>query len=153
MDEMGGVSTVAAAIEADPAQHLPHQRVTQRRNLALLVAALLCERDVNLMALGSALPMAPSIPCALDYELRWEIGAMVSDLKSRGFDLESSQLCRAERIERLLLGLAIAIYWAVSTGMWGRQTQALTAERKPPDQRPAWCARSGLSLFTAACAA
>ena len=83
---------------------------------------------------------------------------MFSDLKSRGFDLETSQRRKADpppevarragRIERLLLGVAIAVYWAVSTGMWDRQTQALTAERKAPDQRPAWCFRSWLSLFT-----
>lgn len=341
---MGGVETVAAAIEADLAQKLPRQRVTQRRNLALLVAALLHERDVNLMALGSALPMAtgnrasrfqklkrilanehirphevmapfarevvaavsrngqqpvlvidqsqatrlhrhevlmvalrvggralplawlvrgtsgaigfaeqrqlleqvaawvpagvrpvlmgdrfyggpeliawcaergwswrlrlkanllvydrnggettlgacfksgsrlladvrlsarqvpshvaivhdpehpepwivalserPSSHRALDYGMRWGIEAMFSDLKSRGFDLESSQLRKADRIERLLLGVAIAVYWAVSTGMWDRQTQALAAERKAPDQRPAWCFRSWLSFFT-----
>ena len=46
---MGGLETVAAAVEADLAARLPQQRVTQRRNLALLVAVLLCERDVNLM--------------------------------------------------------------------------------------------------------
>ena len=39
---------------------MPHQRVTQQRNLALLVAVVLCERDVNLMVLGAALPMKTS---------------------------------------------------------------------------------------------
>ena len=71
-----------------------------------------------------------------------------SDLESRGFDRESSQLRKADRIERLLLGLAIAIYWAVSTGMWDQQTNALAAERKTQDQRPPRCFRSWLSLFT-----
>ena len=55
---MGGVETMAAAIEADLAARLPGQRVTQRRNLALLSAAVLCESEVNLMALGAVLPMA-----------------------------------------------------------------------------------------------
>lgn len=95
-----------------------------------------------------ALSEAPSTPRALDYGLRWGIEALFSDLKSRGFDLEASQLRKADRIERLLLGVAIAVYWAVSTGMWDRQTQATRAERKPPDQRPARCFRSWLSLFT-----
>jgi len=95
-----------------------------------------------------ALSEAPTTPRALDYGLRWGIEAMFSDLKSRGFDLESSQLRKADRIDRLLLGLAIAIYWAVSTGMWDQQTNALSAERKTPDQRPPRCYRSWLSLFT-----
>lgn len=95
-----------------------------------------------------ALCEKPSTPRALDYSLRWGIEALFSDLKSRGFDLEASQLRKADRIDRLLLGVAIAVYWAVSTGMWDQQTRALTAERKAPDQRPTWCHRSWLSLFT-----
>ncbi len=41
----------------DLGARLPHQRVTQQRNLALLVAVVLYECDVNLMVLGAALPM------------------------------------------------------------------------------------------------
>jgi hypothetical protein len=80
--------------------------------------------------------------------MRWGIEAMFSDLKGRGFTLEDSQLRKADRIERLLLGLAIAIYWAVSTGMWDRETNPLAAEAKAPDCRPARCLRSRLSFFT-----
>lgn len=78
-----------------------------------------------------ALSERPSAHRALDYGLRWGIEAMFSDLKSRGFDLESSQLRKADRIERLLLGLAIAMYWAVSTGMWDRREHPLGAEKNP----------------------
>src|SRR3954451_2784068 len=49
------------------------------------------------------------------YGLRWGIEAMFSDFKTRGFNLEASQI---ERTDRLVLVLALALYWAVSTGMW-----------------------------------
>lgn len=67
---------------------------------------------------------------ALDYGMRWGIEALFSDLKTRGFNIENSQLRLAERIDRLLLVVAIAVYWAVSTGMWDAQAHALAAEKK-----------------------
>jgi cytochrome c-type biogenesis protein CcmH/NrfG len=68
---------------------------------------------------------------ALDYGLRWGIEAMFSDTKTRGFNLEDSQLRRADRIERLILILALALYWAVSTGMWDAVNNPSAAEKKP----------------------
>jgi hypothetical protein len=53
----------------------------------------------------------------LDYGMRWGIECMFSDFKSRGFGLPQTQLKHAGRIERLILILAIATWWAVSTGM------------------------------------
>jgi hypothetical protein len=61
---------------------------------------------------------------------------MFSELKGRGFVLEDSQLRKADRIDRLLLGLAIVLYWSVSTGMWDRETNPLAAEAKTPDRQP-----------------
>ena len=55
-----------------------------------------------------------------DYGLRWGIEALFSDLKTRGFSVTKTQLKHADRIERLLLVLTIALYWAVSTGMQPR---------------------------------
>lgn len=66
---------------------------------------------------------------ARDYEMRWGIEALFSDLKTRGFNIEDSQLRLAERIDRLLLAVAIAVYWAVSTGMWDAQEHPLAAEK------------------------
>jgi len=59
----------------------------------------------------------PSASRVLDYGMRWGIEALFSDLKTRGFSITKIQLQHAERIERLLLVLTIAFYWAVSTGM------------------------------------
>src|SRR3982750_2347475 len=55
---MGGIETMAAAIEADLAARLPRQNKKQREGLALLVATALDVRDVNLMELAAALPRA-----------------------------------------------------------------------------------------------
>jgi len=40
-----------------------------------------------------------------------------SDYKSRGFGITKTHLKHADRIERLILILTVALYWAVSTGM------------------------------------
>jgi len=53
----------------------------------------------------------------LDYGMRWGIECMFSDFKTRGFGITKTQLKHAYRIERLILILTIALYWAVSTGM------------------------------------
>lgn len=54
----------------------------------------------------------------LDYGMRWGIEAMFSDFKTRGFSLESSQMKKQGHLNRLVLMLSIALYWAVSTGYW-----------------------------------
>lgn len=68
---------------------------------------------------------------AYDYGLRWGIEAMFSDYKTRGFNLEDSQIERTDRLDRLILVLGIALYWAVSTGMWDALEHNPPAEKKP----------------------
>ena len=68
---------------------------------------------------------------AYDYGLRWGIEAMFSDYKTRGFNLEDSQIERTDRLDRLILVLSIALYWAVSTGMWDARENKTPAEKKP----------------------
>src|SRR5205085_3614531 len=65
---MGGIETVAAAIEADLVARLPRQNKKQREGLALLVATALDVRDVNLMELAAALPRAAE---RLDMRYQW----------------------------------------------------------------------------------
>src|SRR4029453_8237447 len=65
---MGGIETVAAAIEADLVARLPRQNKKQRAGLALLVATALDVRDVNLMELAAALPRAAE---RLDMRDQW----------------------------------------------------------------------------------
>lgn len=52
------------------------------------------------------------------YRKRARIEAMYSDMKSRGFDLEKSRLEQPQRIERLMLGIAIAYLCFIALGSW-----------------------------------
>lgn len=63
-----------------------------------------------------AMNVTPSEYRILDYGMRWGIEAMFSDFKTRGFGITQSQIKRPDRLERLVLVLALAMYWAVSTG-------------------------------------
>ena len=55
---------------------------------------------------------------------------MFSDYKTRGFNLEDSQIERTDRLDRLVLVLSLALYWAVSTGMWDAMQNKTPAEKK-----------------------
>jgi hypothetical protein len=79
-----------------------------------------------------AMSDTPTTAKTFDYGLRWGIEAMFSDFKSRGFGLEDSQLQRTDRMDRLILVMALALYWAVSTGMWAAEHAALPVEKKRP---------------------
>jgi hypothetical protein len=63
-----------------------------------------------------AMDCPPSRATVLDYGVRWAIEPTFSDFKSRGFDLEASQLDHAERLERLILIMALAMHWCVRIG-------------------------------------
>lgn len=78
-----------------------------------------------------ALSDQPTLWRAHDYGLRWGIEAMFSDYKTRGFNLEGSQIERTDRLDRLVLVLSLALYWAVSTGMWDAIENKRPAEKKP----------------------
>jgi hypothetical protein len=67
-----------------------------------------------------AMDAKPNVYTVLDYGLRWGIEAMFSDFKSRGFGLMQSQIKKPERMERLILIMALALYWAVSCGMFAK---------------------------------
>jgi len=73
-----------------------------------------------------AMDSTPTKGRVLDYGMRWGIEPMFSDFKSRGFGITETHLQHADRIERLILVLAVALFWAVSTG---RATEAQTLEQ------------------------
>jgi hypothetical protein len=77
-----------------------------------------------------AMSEPPTVHRAFDYGLRWGIEAMFSDFKTRGFGLEDSHLQRPERLDRLILVMALALFWAVSTGMWDAVHDATPDEKK-----------------------
>ena len=83
-----------------------------------------------------AMSEAPGYLATLDYARRWGIEPMLSDFKTRGFGLEDSQIRYPDRLARLILVMALALCFAVSTGQWDAAHHATPAERRRPEQRP-----------------
>lgn len=77
-----------------------------------------------------ALSDPPSYLKTLEYSQRWGIEPMFSDFKSRGFGLAQTQIRYPERLGRLILVMALALYWAVSAGMLDVLENPLPAEKK-----------------------
>ena len=86
-----------------------------------------------------ALSEAPTIYRAFDYGLRWGIEPMFSDFKTRGFGIEDSHIQRTDRLDRLILVMALALFWAVSVGMWDVVNKATPAEKNRRTRDPATC--------------
>lgn len=63
-----------------------------------------------------AMDASPNRYTVLDYGMRWGIETMFSDFKSRGFGLMQSHIQKPDRLDRLILIMSIALYWAVSCG-------------------------------------
>ena len=76
-----------------------------------------------------AMAAQPGYRAPWGYAARWGIEPMVSDFKSRGFGLEQTHLRSPDRLARLILVMALALYGAVSTGMWDQ------ANNPPPAQK------------------
>jgi hypothetical protein len=77
-----------------------------------------------------AMSEKPSYLTTLDYSGRWGIEPMFSDFKSRGFGVETTQIQYPDRLARLLLVMALALYSAVSTGLWDEAHHPIPAEKK-----------------------
>jgi hypothetical protein len=69
----------------------------------------------------------PGYLTTLGYADRWGIEPMFSDFKSRGFGLEQTHLQYPDRLARLILVMSLALYWAVSTGMWDQVNHPIPA--------------------------
>ena len=76
-----------------------------------------------------AMDARPGKYTTLDYGLRWGIEPMFSDFKSRGFGITQSHIEKPERLERLILIMAIAMYWAVSCGAAEAHKAAQSGEK------------------------
>ena len=77
-----------------------------------------------------AMSATPGYLRTLDYSARWAIEPMFSDFKSRGFGVADTQIQHPDRLARLLLVMALALYTAVSTGRWDAATNPTPAEKK-----------------------
>ncbi len=76
-----------------------------------------------------AMSEKPGYLTTLDYSGRWGIEPMFSDFKSRGFGVENTQIQYPDRLARLLLVMALALYSAVSTGLWDEAHHPTPAEK------------------------
>ncbi len=59
------------------------------------------------------------------------VWASLSDFKSRGFGVTQTRLVHPDRVERLIMVLAIALFHAVSTAMQPQTGQPSHAPKKP----------------------
>jgi hypothetical protein len=83
-----------------------------------------------------AMSATPGYLSTLAYADRWGIEPMFSDFKSRGFGIEQTHLHYPDRLGRLILVMALALYWAVSTGMWDQANNPTPAEKKDQTVSP-----------------
>ena len=77
-----------------------------------------------------AMDCPPSRAAVLDCAARWAIEPMFSDFKGRGFNLEDSQLWHADRLERLVLVMALAINGCVRVGQDDAALRPTPLEKK-----------------------
>jgi hypothetical protein len=63
-----------------------------------------------------AMECSPTQAAVRDYGTRWVIEPTFSDFKSRGFQLEDTQLQAPDRLDRLILIMTLAMYWCVRVG-------------------------------------
>ena len=137
----------------------PGQRKTQRGKLALRVATMPEVRSANLMDLTASLPRPSerhqvvmgavrvggrALPLAWRVkQTRGAIGFAEqrpalghrSDglgLQTRGFGLKDSYIRQRVRLDHLVLVMALALYGAVSTGMWDAVDRRTPAKKNVP---------------------
>ncbi|GHT94720.1 hypothetical protein FACS1894122_11620 [Alphaproteobacteria bacterium] len=82
-----------------------------------------------------AMDCDPSRETILDYGQRWGIECMFADLKSRGFSVTETHLRDVERLEKLLLILAIALYWGASVGLAEEAKERYTEKKQNRSKR------------------
>jgi len=83
-----------------------------------------------------AMSAQPGYLTTLDYASRWGIEPMFSDFKSRGFGIQDTQIQYPDRLGRLILMMSLALYWAVSTGMWDAAENPMPNEKKDRSSSP-----------------
>lgn len=59
------------------------------------------------------------------YGLRWGIETLFGCMKSRGFNLEDTHVTDIHKLSRLLILVAIAVWWAFQTGLWQHQLKPI----------------------------
>jgi hypothetical protein len=82
------------------------------------------------------------------YLRRWEIECLFSCLKTKGFRFEDTHITRLERIEKLIVLLAIGFCWAHKMGEWRAIQKPIKFNQHNESQRPQYSYfRYGLDLI------
>ena len=81
-----------------------------------------------------AMDCRPTRAAVQDYGARWVIEPLFSDFKSRGFQLEDTQLQAPDRLDRLILIMTLAMYWCVHIGRHDARYNPTPVEKKPRDR-------------------
>lgn len=77
-----------------------------------------------------AMDCPPTRAAVRDYASRWGIEPTFSDFKSRGFQREATQLRASDRRDRLLLIMALAMYWCACAGQEDARDDPTPLEKK-----------------------
>jgi hypothetical protein len=77
----------------------------------------------------------PNRATVRDYGSRWGIEPMFSDFKSRGFQLGDTHLRAPDRLDRLLLLMALAMHWCVRVGQEEARDHPTPLEKKLKNKR------------------
>src|SRR5512142_1135527 len=77
-----------------------------------------------------AMDCQPTEAAVRDYGARWAIEPLFSDCKSRGLQLEDTQLRAPERLDRLILIITLAMYWCVRVGRYDALYNPTPLEQK-----------------------
>jgi hypothetical protein len=93
-----------------------------------------------------AMDCRPTKATVLDYSARWAIEPMFSDFKTRAFRLEDTQLEHPDRLGRLLLIMALAMYWCVAAGRADALANPTPTEKKSANRRTPITGRSKSSI-------
>jgi hypothetical protein len=131
--DLGGHKTALVEHVTDKRPYLANVALTHRRivtNIGIINEPGHAEPWIIAMS------DPPGYLTTLDYSARWGIEPMFADFKSRGFGLEQSQLRTPDRLARLLLVMSLALYFAVSTGLWDAATNPTVDEKKAHDVNP-----------------
>jgi len=69
---------------------------------------------------GLLIVVSPNKPDNMvkDYYRRWSIEVLFANLKSHGFDLESTHITDPEKLKKLMAVMAIAVLWCLRIGYW-----------------------------------
>jgi len=70
------------------------------------------------------------------YLRRWEIENLFQGLKGRGFRFESTHMTNHQRIEKLMILLAVGFCWAHKVGEWRAEVKPIPMNKHQENRRP-----------------